>query len=367
MKKAQVNTIYWIRTISCLSVVVIHVLGNTYSQFNGIYKNVFLSNIVDILKVLIMFATPTFVFISEFLVSKSYQEIPKGFIKKRFQILFIPYLIWGIFFALDYHIKQGTILDYKLVISSLFSNVVLGYFIDYFILIILQFNILHIILDKYLRRWSAKYVLIIGLIINLSYLAFFNFTEPYNIPLGNYIWDWGYWLPFIGWLFYFLLGYYCGIYYEEFIQLLNKYRKLVLFLPLFTLGFGIGVAFLDLYNISSKRVDNVFYTTSIIFLIFLISKDTVKVPKIVLFISNYSFSIYLLHGIFINRFSNIVYFKQINIIAYAFCLFILSVVGSILLSYFINKFSWGRYIVGRITRKKRNFKSDQPYLKSISK
>lgn len=58
--KMQVKEIFFIRCISCLSVVMIHVLGITMHSTSSM------------LMTLLMFSTPAFIFISEFLLSYSY-------------------------------------------------------------------------------------------------------------------------------------------------------------------------------------------------------------------------------------------------------------------------------------------------------
>src|SRR5690606_21810644 len=98
------------------------------------------------------------------------------------------------------------------------NNFFLGDFHGYFIIIIFQFYILHIIFTKYLSHFSPKLMLIITFTINFSYLAFFNFVEPFNIPFAENIWTQKSSLPFLGWVFYFALAFYGGRNAKEFLR-----------------------------------------------------------------------------------------------------------------------------------------------------
>lgn len=55
-----------------------------------------------------MFSTPTFVFITEFLNAYIYGgKLKKGFFKKRFLFLGLPYIFLNIFWTFSYHSPKG--------------------------------------------------------------------------------------------------------------------------------------------------------------------------------------------------------------------------------------------------------------------
>ena len=113
------------------------------------------------------------------------------------------------------------------------KHLLLGDYHGYFILIILQFYVLHYFFHENLKKWSPKIVLPVSFMISALYLGFFNFTPSIQTSVGQYIWDKFYWIPFLGWLFYFTLAYYSGRYYPTFVSYLKSYSRIVCYCPTF--------------------------------------------------------------------------------------------------------------------------------------
>lgn len=287
-----------------------------------------------------MYATPIFVFISEFLFARSYPDgLPKGFFKKRVKLLLLPYVSMGILFAIVFNNDSLT----SIIVNSVF-NIFFGNFVAYFILIIFQFYILHYLLHKKLKIWNPKKVLIWSFIITISYIGFFNFTTYPDALWAEYIWKRGHWLLVIGWLFYFFLGYYVGVYYEKVKEFLSKYTALIFGFFFISLAFLITMHITGALDItSSKRIDIVLYTTSVIFLIMWFSSLLKTVPRVILFISNYSFNIFLLHRFTVSIIGPLSSNDILNILL----LFIIGVPSSIAMAYLINLLPFGKYIVGQ--------------------
>jgi membrane-bound acyltransferase YfiQ involved in biofilm formation len=339
--KMQVKEIFFIRCISCLSVVMIHVLGITMHSTSSM------------LMMLLMFSTPAFIFISEFLLSYSYPNgTPKGFLLKRIQFIFLPFL----FVAFVDAVMMSSLGDNATLLSFLqriSANIFLGNFIGYFILIIFQFYLLHIFFHQILQRISAKFVLSIAFLINGGYLTFVTFIDipsfgPNPIfPIS--------WIPFVGWVFYFCLAYYCGQNYKGFISLLDQYRYIVYGLVALSAFMILNNTYFGFFEVSSKRPDILLYTTSIIFLFFHLFSKVSKVPSIIMTISNYSFSIYLFHVYFLgigltilNSFTEVQSSLSLMII-YSF-----SIVGPMMLSWIFNHFKYGYMFVGKIYKPKQS-------------
>lgn len=353
MKKEIVNEIFIIRSIACLSIVLLHTL------MSGIKKipdtNGTLIDITTGTSMILLFGTPVFVFISEFLLAKSYStSIPKNFLSKRAKFLLIPYAIMGIFYAaieLDNFTLRGFL------IHSL-RNILFADYTGYFIVIIFQFYILHKVFYKYLSNVPAKKMLIISFIINVLYLAFFNFIPPLNfIPHALYLWDTFSWIPFIGWIFYFVLGYYCGKNIQLFRMFNQKYKYFIFIGTLVSLSIVLIMKELGLPEVvSSKRVDVLIFTSFMIPLLFYLSSKIKNVPSFIVVISNYSFNIYLLHKIFIH------YLEKLpvdNVFLYVIFMFSISIGSSMLAAKLINILPFGKYIVGNTTKFKSSYyKSD---------
>lgn len=218
-------------------------------------------------------------------------------------------------------------------------------------MIIFQFYFLHYIYQKHLNRLDAKLVLAISFLVNISYLAFFNFIQPVEeIPHSEYVWNRLSWLPFTGWIFYFSIGYYCGKYYLFFKQFSKKYKYLLFFGSVINLILVILLQHLGLpERVSSKRVDLLVLTTFLIPTLFYLSSNVHKLPPWLFALSNYSFSIYLLHKIFMH-FHLILPIDQLGF--FIISNFFLSVIGSIFIAWLMNKIPFGKYLVGNVA----NFK-----------
>ncbi|MFM9278481.1 acyltransferase family protein [Paenibacillus jiagnxiensis] len=358
MQKQLVGEIFWLRAIACLSVVVIHTYNFGYEFFPGER-----SGLTDLIRMAFLFSTPTFVFISEFLNAKSYSSsVPDGFLKKRVKILLPPYIILGFVYPLADHTYLEGIHSYTgamgAYIFAVAKNLIFGDYVAYFILIIIQFHILHLLLSRFLLKMSPAVVLTVSFVINAGYLMFFNLVEPSSaLPMHGYIWGKGYWIPFPGWIFYFALGYYCGKNYDALKMKLEKYRILVLLAPILFYSLSAVLQQSLLLEGTSKRFDMLLYTTSMIFLIIYLSSRIKTVPRIIYLISNYSFSIFLLHLLFFYTLKPLPYMSMLG---YQIYIFIVGVAGAIIVSFLINKLPFGKFIVGNVQNRANGTRRSGP-------
>ncbi|MBP3038590.1 acyltransferase family protein [Bacillaceae bacterium Marseille-Q3522] len=360
--KGIVNEVFWLRAIACLVVTFGHALQNGYHYFTEI---TIYHNLAYLLYMGVLFGVPVFVFLSEFLLSYKYAEtVPKGFMKKRFKVLLPPYLCMSTVYAL-FRIDEWTILN---VLSEVGKNIFFGYSTIYFILIIFQFYLLHMAARKYLNRLPAKIVIPVAFVINIGYLSIFNFSEAPQHPLAIYLWNPGYWMPFFGWLFYFVLGFYCGKHYKTVLQQLHRYRILVYVFPIFTFSGVLLMNKIFMLTQDSKRVDMLLFATSVIFLLMYVASRMKITPGIVLLISNYSFSIFLLNEMFFILLLQIKPPAFFNMMTYSLVAFLITIIGSIMLSYLLNLFPFGKYIAGKIMpfRKEKRSLAEQRYLRKVN-
>ncbi|EEL84397.1 intercellular adhesion protein C [Bacillus cereus AH1272] len=97
-----INEIFFLRGIACLSIVFIHAISSAVNNYN-MRSNVELQsmgNYLFAIQLLLMYGTPMFIFISEFIISFSYKDrLPQNFFKKRIQFILVPYICMGIFYA----------------------------------------------------------------------------------------------------------------------------------------------------------------------------------------------------------------------------------------------------------------------------
>ncbi|MGG4438645.1 acyltransferase family protein [Priestia megaterium] len=342
-KTGVLNEIIIIRAIACLSIVMLHSI--TFSV-NYAEVGIPLLTIATILS----FGTPTFVFISALILSYSYSnELPRNFYWKRIKFIFFPFAFMALFYACvqNYHSPAN-------IMKDTFSNLAGGYH-GWFVLVIFQFYILHQLFTKFLLKFQSSIIIFISLIITISYLSIFNFVDrPSEQPFIQYLWKTGYWLPFLGWLFYFTLAFYCGRNYKAFIFYIKRCRKYIY------VALPITICLLAYTNVSqpfigSKRVDVVPFTIIFILFLYLMFYKVKKPLLIFKLISEYSFGIYLTHMFYLRLLNSAIDESELNLgYSKIFILFIGTILFSLMTINIINKFKFGKYLVGRINRKMPN-------------
>ncbi|MFC0470191.1 acyltransferase family protein [Halalkalibacter kiskunsagensis] len=352
MKKKHVNEISFLRSVACLSIVLLHsiVWGMEYIGFLSDLPS-YSKILLDSITVFLYYGTPTFIFITAFILGFSYREkgeISEGFLTKRLKFILIPYLFMAILYATPYSLVSVEQFLLKIVL-----NIFIGDFHAYFVLIIFQFYLLFVLFKKWLDTYSPIRVILFSLFVNVMYLSFFNFTNPIDIIFSEYIWDRFYWIPFPGWIFYFSLAYYIGCHYRAFTYYITRYRTCVLVAPFLT-----GILLLYLYHSglitihSSKRIDILFHTLSVIVFVLFVSRKMKTIPSLFLSINKYSYGIYLLHTCFMSLLILLFRYFSFNLGIFTIViLFVGSTVASMGTVYYLNRFSFGKYIVGKVNIK----------------
>ncbi|WP_107923016.1 acyltransferase family protein [Lysinibacillus parviboronicapiens] len=349
--KPVVKEIFLLRFIACLGIVLMHGVTLALDMYD-IVENPLLVVLTSI-QLALMFGTPLFIFISEFVIAYSYpNQLPKKFYVKRFKYIFIPFLFIGVLDAALHSIGTNSGEFEKKVILNLFE----GNFHGYFIIIIFQFYFLHPLFVKYIApKYPAYQVIITAFIINFGYLAFFNFLDPYEyfyyLPYVELEWSVLNKMPFPAWIAYFVTAYYCGRNYEIFLSLLHRFRYQLFVVFLFTLSGLLAIQVLGLITeIHSKRIDVVLYTLSVAFLLFFIASKIQRMPSFIIFISRYSFGIYLLHPLFNIMVKNFLvnYEEKLSIFFVVFLSFFVSTICAIYVTSILNKWKFGAYLVGQV-------------------
>ncbi|WP_135553076.1 acyltransferase family protein [Paenibacillus cymbidii] len=344
--KVLLDELFMLRSVACLSILLLHCIDRIYDDAgSGLHM----------FTVLLTFGTPTFVLISELILSRSYPErTPKRFWAKRLQFLLLPYVLFGVFYAAmkaaEQSVSDGTAFA-PLFRDLALRHVLLGDYHGYFIIIIFQFYLLHMLFQRVIAKLHPAFVLIGALLIQELYLAFFNFTSPMDIPNAAYIWDKGYWLPCLGWLFYFTVAYYCGRQYDKIKEWL---RSRTLTLGLLTIAAAALPAGLlangTLLAESSKRFDMLPFTLVAAAFVLSLALRLKRVPSPFVWISRYSFGIYLFHPLYLAFL--IVAVKKVPILAHnvlgVVFLFAVTLPLSVFSLYVLNKVSWGPYLVGKV-------------------
>ncbi len=344
--RKEFKEIYLLRVVSCLAIVFLHSISSAFANSN--LKGQAIEPILQSIKLLLMFGTPTFVLISEFLLSASYNDkLPSNFFHKRIRFILIPYLSMGFFYAWFELWKNSKLITPETFSIEAAKNIFLGEYHGYFVLIIFQFYILHALFQKYIYKKYQKFkVILISFFITLAYLSFFNFS---NVPFERYAK-----IPFIGWFFYFVVGFYAGKKYDKINVWVAKYYNYLLILFVFLSAILlIDYHIIGFHSSNSKRFDLILYTVVVASLLFYRASKFSKMPSFVIFINGFTFGIYLLHPFFLKTFERFIpaYISFDHPILYIFTVFTFSVVCSISIIYLFNRFEFGAYIVGQINNR----------------
>lgn len=347
MERKMNSEMFVLRSIACLSIALLHALYRVYSDGSTPW--------VESLGLLLTFGTPVFIFISQYVLSFAYpDEIPARFWEKRIKYILLPYFFFGTLYAGLKGFEMSSSESIPLLQGFwyyLWRHLLLGDFHGYFILIIFQFYAIFLWFQRHVKRFNPRTVLLTSFLINIVYLGFFNFTKPADTVIAQYIWDKMYWIFSPGWIFYFTVAYYLGRNEPWFREKLKQFRIAVYTLPILT---GALVLLVNeqgwITAHSSKRIDVLLFTLSMIFLLYTVASSLKKIPRVLMWSSRYSFGIYLLHPLMLALFAKLPSsFGLLNLGPISVLLqFVGCVVGSAIIMNLANRIPGGAYVFGRI-------------------
>lgn len=346
-KRKFLNEIVWVRAIACLAVVAIHAVNWHSTQFANAYYPV--ADHVGYLFLVFTFGTPLFIMISEVLAARTnpYADRP-GFLRNRFKYLLTPYLSMLVVYAV---VNSALDINGRSFVEELIVNI-FGLFNPYFVLIILQFAILHQWFAKRLAHADPKRMLVLAFVLNALYLLPFNVLDPPSSHIAvSYLWQTYYFYVFPAWIFYFVAGYYIGRNYECVMQFLARRHVSVVLLPVVALGLMMYFEHAEIVNDpNSKRVDNIVYAMLAAGVITLVAQRFQTVPWMIDVVSRHSFGIYLLHMPVLFVLGTFEYSSAFasGLVAIPFA-FAVSLVCSLVLTALVNRIPYGFYVVGRLT------------------
>ena len=326
MIKKRIYEIDILRGIAFLAVVLQHSLaGFIYEPKVNVYEAIPSAIILNIIR----FAVPLFVVITGF--SLYYSDKGEGYLsylKKRFNQIILPYLMWTIIYDLSMFFITGMKINpIDVVLKDYIKYVFTGtgsYHLWYMVMII-QFYILSPLFKLFINKNKTKTYntvsLIVFFILHLWLLYFYNFKlggiyESSTGILKNILVYRD--RLFIMWMFYFVLGAYFAIYFDQIKNMVLKLKYISF------LGFLISLCFVmkkminsATYNSEGGYVINHFLGSPlntimfplIIFSILSLYPLSVyilnkKLSEKIIIIGKYSFGAYLIHALVL-RYINI--------------------------------------------------------------
>lgn len=286
MKEKQI----WLdalRVISTISVVILHVSSAVLYKYGTVSNSIW--NTANIYDGMVRFCVPVFFMISgALLLSKDYEL--SDFFKRRFFRIIPPLVFWSlIYIYYDYAVigeKTFTVIAaIKMVIRNLFSG---SQYHLWFVYTLLGLYLFIPVLRQWTKNATNKnilYFLIVWFVTILYNIPNIKAYLP-NIPLAN----------FSGYIGYLVLGYYLSN-----LSVKNKV------MPILCIVLGMIITIYGTYYITHKN--NTFYeyfygnlTPNVLLCstgVFLLVKTLVvknkRVKNVILFLSNHSFGVYLVH------------------------------------------------------------------------
>lgn len=322
-----------LRAIACLSILLLH-STTFYNLERGITEN---SVTVHFIRILLCYATPTFILLSIIILSAKYKDgLPNSFWSKRLQFLFLPYLFWAFIDAAvtEFIYRNG------LIFKTFYNNVIQGGFVGWFVLVILQLYLLFWLMKKF--NWHP--IIVLPLCVLLYFLQHRIFDLPYPFFQENAVYEK---LYGTAWLVYFVIAYMIGANYEKIQPLLKKYRIFTLvFTAISILYVWYGYKF-GMVEIHSRRMDLIPFVIGMTSVI-LAYGQLIPSFKLIKIISKYSFMIYLMHWVVLKLTAKyfVAFFDNNYLVVFSMMTFTLVVV--ITISKCISYLPFGKWLVGKI-------------------
>ncbi|KNZ69792.1 hypothetical protein Tfer_1611 [Thermincola ferriacetica] len=379
----KVEEIALMRGLAIMGIVLLHVTA----YFLVAERADFLSfKLALVLNQSVRFCLPLFLIISGFGLAYNYRKTGdiklSRFFTKRFNKVFIPYIIWSVVYFGFYLTVLGKIPnDAKIMDFNSFSanwaeigliftkNLLFGrnYVHLYFVILIVQFYLLYPFLIKRLSKFRDHTVIL--LMAFFAYLLLMVYFFHFRKLTGIYLVDWFvkyYWKTFVAWYFYFLLGLSMGLRLDTFQRFAEKYFVASGIFYLVTLALVVAEAFLhppyDIGRLTSLRVSVLLNTLAAVPFFFKslnMLKDKLRLPVGILEqMGNNSFGIYFIHLVVIYFFSTIMCYYAPGLFSFyrtsfIISLFLVSILFSLLAVKLFNRLPFGHLLTGvKINRSK---------------
>lgn len=326
----------------CLSIVVTHSISNYLRNVE--VDQVAYDQYILWIRFALLCSTPIFILLSETLLSKNYPNgLKKGFFPKRIKYILIPYILIGLIVS-----YRGSERNLSSFIEVAFEKVIFGQWYGFFVIVIFQFYILHWLIGKYLARINPLGPILISFAISFAHVYCFVHVTSYQEFISTQYPLW-YKTHIFMWLFYFIVAFYIGQYYEQLVTFLTD--KLWIPILMTFVSFGIimyNYLEMDYTRISSERYDMLLYSVSMFFLLVALIRKFNFNNQTLVMISNFSFFIYLTHMIFLPYFVKLSLTFGENFFTYVAIMAFLTIASCIGVAFLLYQNSFTRSFTGKI-------------------
>lgn len=318
IRKKHLSEIDFARFIALLGVLAVH------SSSTGVGMtphDSFLFTIYNTLNIWGKLGTPTFIFLSSFVLFYTYYDRPLNkellgrFYKKRLLYIFIPYVVFSLIY---YLLKMSEVDTYKVYgfetwaerIEHFWSLFITGSVHShlYFVFISVQFYILFPLFLYVFKKSKSVRLLAIPLGIIIQWGWVFVNREYLQVSMPGSV--------ALSYMMFYMTGAFLGIYYTEFVEWLKNWRKSGYVAIIIFSGYGFIVSFyifiIYLTRTGAKSFHplihefawstNAFFASTAIFIFAHLADRTIKgrARKFVVEISAVSFGIYLIHPLLLH-------------------------------------------------------------------
>ncbi|UTH10223.1 acyltransferase family protein [Macrococcoides canis] len=341
-KKVELN---YLRSILCVFVVVTHLFTQYSINTSPDDKQI---ETLYWVRMLFIIGTPGFIMLSQVLITMNYKiKLPPNFLLQRIKYILIPYLFVGTYYSFSEYMYLRR--PFNLIF---YDAVIKGNWYGYFILVIFQFylltKVIYFINQKFnINIFKSKIIITISVIINMVYL--YNFEN--NAQFSNLVENHYYFSPntfIFGWIGYYLVGSFIGLYYEEILNFLSEYISIMIFSIIISYVFFIFSQKHDFWSVTSFNW-SIFPYCIVMFLAILVFAKTI-IPfmfKFFTIVSAYSFFIYLIHPMLIDT----IYVYTSRFQGYTILFIIISVLITlgccIGIGLLFKEMSFSKFIVGK--------------------
>ncbi|MGF2617979.1 acyltransferase [Rossellomorea vietnamensis] len=306
----QIHSIYFLRFLAMLLVVLVHVTGTFYNTLpmdgDAFAKYHFLNRFIRIEAGIFILLTGL-VFFYNFSEKKMSIPLFLNYYKKRVLYIIVPYIVWAVFYEFYANITIGRELSFTEVLFRLLQGE--SYYQLHFIFLIVQFYLVFPLIIILARKSSffRNYMWLIGMIVQVVY---YYINSTYNlVPFKLFLEMTG---PY-------LMGGWIGMHYlSQKKKAFNTGPNIIYGLIFLLFGTTISLLYYHLYTMNTFYLEGVYYkmvgtiylTAGSYFLFRMAEiaadKASEKTMNFIKNIALYSFGFYLLHPFVLNEVSRFV-------------------------------------------------------------
>lgn len=318
MRKRQVDEIFITRAIAILGVLMVHATSFPVSEYDTSSSVYGLYNFAN---TFFRFGTPTFIFLSSFVLFYSYfhrpftKELIVGFYKKRGLYILLPYIVFSIIYYLSLLPVYSALMTEREMIVDFFKKLATGDVAShlYFVFISIQFYFLFPFLLVFFKKYPklVKHTIWMGLALQWIFVLlnnqYLHLSNKGSISFS--------------YVSYYFLGIYVGVYFYKVEAFLKSTRLGALTIVVWTAWLGVSLGHVYLWDwtrttggavqaLTYELMWNAHTLLSAIVVtqasFFIYQRLSMKLVNGLIHLGVVSFGVYLIHLLILNLYQRII-------------------------------------------------------------